>query len=356
MSFFGDMRRRMRRRRRRLKISREGKYFIGITIGIGLAAINTGNNLLYLLLGWMCSVIIASGVLSEQSLRGLVVGRQSPARIFAGRPFLMGISLRNGKGKLPSFSIEIEDLVDGKPLDKKCYFLKIPSGRVQSTSYRHTFARRGAYKFSGFRISTKFPFALFRKSRDVEAEGEVIVFPAIFPVPALPVGAHHGNEDARARRGRRGEFFGLRELREGDDRRDVHWRSSARQGRLMVREYEEEAQRRATIVLDNGLSPEADEAEREALERAISLAASHAAAYLGRNYSVRLIARGAHVASSHGPAQLTRILRTLALLPTTLPDEAYAAIPDAGAENVLVAPRGQGTRRRPAHVARVLEA
>src|SRR5712672_1728063 len=89
--------RRIFRRARRLRVSREGKYFIGITIGVGLAAINTGNNLLFLLLGWMCSVIIASGILSEQSLRGLVVTRQPPPRIFAGRPFLMGISLRNSK-------------------------------------------------------------------------------------------------------------------------------------------------------------------------------------------------------------------------------------------------------------------
>src|SRR5262245_43199623 len=104
------------RRSRRLRSSREGKYFIAITIGVGLAAINTGNNLLFLLLGWMCSVIVASGVLSELSLRGLSVTRQPPARIFAGRPFLMGISLKNHKGKLPSFSIEIEDLlIGGKP-------------------------------------------------------------------------------------------------------------------------------------------------------------------------------------------------------------------------------------------------
>src|SRR5512143_3603931 len=147
---------RLFRRSRRLRSSREGKYFIAISVGVGLAAINTGNNLLFLLLGWMCSVIIASGILSELSLRGLVVTRVPPPRVFAGRPFLMGISLRNSKRRLPSFSIEVEDLVAPvgggapKPLDKKCYFLKIPAGRTQSTSYRHTFARRGLYRFEGF--------------------------------------------------------------------------------------------------------------------------------------------------------------------------------------------------------------
>src|SRR5438105_4586432 len=165
---------------RRLKFTREGRWFCGITIGIGIAAINTGNNLLYLVLGMMLSLIVASGILSEIALRGLRLSRQPPARLHAGRPFLMTITLKNDKQRLPSFSIEIEDLLGGRPLDKKCYFLKIPAGRQQSTSYRHAFPRRGRYPFSGFRVSTKFPFALLRRSRDIEAPGEVTVFPAIY--------------------------------------------------------------------------------------------------------------------------------------------------------------------------------
>ena len=354
--FWQAVRRRFKRRARRLRFTREGKYFVGITIGIGLAAINTGNNLLYLLLGWMISVIVASGVLSELSLRGLVVTRQPPPKIHAGRPFLMGISLRNGKARLPSFSIEIEDLTAGKPLDKKCYFLKIPAGRVQTTSYRHTFARRGVYRFDGFRVSTKFPFALFRKSRDVEHDGEILVFPAVHPVSAPPPGAEHGGEDARARRGRRGEFFGLRELRDGDDHRDVHWRSSAKQGRLMIREYEEETHRRVTILLDNGLPDDASDDEKDALEKAISHAASLAAHYLARHYSVRLLARGSHVPAATGQPHLTRVLKALALLPTVAPDTAFAGAPDPGAENLFVARRGNAPRQRPAGVTRILEA
>lgn len=355
------LRRRVFRRARRLRSSREGKYFIVITVVVGLAAINTGNNLLFLLLGWMCSVIIASGVLAELSLRGISVTRQPPPRVFAGRPFLMRIALKNAKPRLPSFSIEIEDLVASgdppsvRPLDKKCYFLKIPAGRTQATSYRHTFARRGLYRFEGFRIGTKFPFALFRKSRDADAAGELVVFPQVLPVtPPAPSGAQ-GGEDTRARVGRRGEFFGLRDLRDGDDVRDVHWRKAAHLGRLMVREYEEEAQRRATILVDNSLPKGAETADGEALEKAISYAASLASAYVGRGYAVRLIARGAHVPSGSGPTHLLRVLRTLALLETVLPDVPYSGTPDPHAENYLVARRGS-TPAKPANVARVLEA
>jgi uncharacterized protein (DUF58 family) len=332
---------------RRLQFTREGKYFVGITFGVGFAAINTGNNLLYLLLGMMLSLIIASGVLSEMSLRGLEVTRQPPGRIHARRPFLMGIGLKNDKKRLPSFSIEVEDLVGEKPLDKKCYFLKLPAGRLQHTSYRHTFNRRGRYTFTAFRLSTKFPFALFRKSRLVEVEVDVIVYPQLQPMgyPPSPRAFSHGDE-SRGTKGRRGEFHGLHEFRDGDDPRDIHWRSSARKGRPMVREYEDESARRVSIFLDNALYVDAPgparEAAEEGLERAVSVAASLAADYLERGYAVRMVTRGdpSTVSWAQGAVQLPRILRLLALLPTVTPDVAFAAKPDGIADPILVIARG----------------
>ena len=331
---------------RTLKLTREGKYFIGITVGVGFAAINTGNNLLYLLLGMMLSLIIASGVMSESTLRDVDVTRQPPLRIHANRPFLMGIALKNEKQKLASFSVEVEDLVDDKPLDKKCYFLKIPAGRLQHTSYRHLFPRRGRYQFTGFRVSTKFPFALFRKSRRFELPTEVIVFPELVPVRrADPPKARSMGEDARGTKGRRGEFHGLREMREGDDPRDVHWSSTARKGRPMVREYEDEAARRVSIFLDNGLpGGEAckDEKQRDGLERTISVAASLAADYLERGYLVRVVTRGAARPQwLSGPQQLTRLLHFLALLAAEPTEAPFAAPTDNIADPILVVPRGR---------------
>ncbi len=342
---------------RRLQFTREGKYFVGITIGVGFAAINTGNNLLYLLLGMMLSLIIASGIMSELSLRDLTVTRQPPSRIHARRPFLMGIGLANGKKRLPSFSVEVEDLVGERPLDKKCYFLKLPAGRLQHTSYRHTFPRRGRYTYSGFRLSTKFPFALFRKSRLVDRATEVIVYPQLAQLGhAQAPRARVAGLEAQNRRGRQGEFHGLREFRDGDDPRDIHWRSTAKVGRTLVREHEEEAARRVTIYLDNAL-PEGelcpDELAKDGLERAISLAASLAADYLERGYAVRVVTRGDAVPPwLQGPPQLVRLLKTLALLPTATPEQPFPPVGDASAEPILIVRKG-GPR---AAFTRVIEA
>ncbi len=342
---------------RRLRFTKEGRYFVAITIGIGLAAINTGNNLLYLLLGWLLSSIVASGVLSDLTMRALKVSRRAPGNIFANRPFLMEIAVENKKNRLASYSIEIEDMVDGRPLDKKCYFLKIPQGRTQRTSYRHTFPRRGVYELHGFRIATKFPFALFRKSRDVDQVDEVLVFPEVYPVPPPRPRARYLGETQVQKIGRRGEFFGLREYRDGDDRRAIHWRSSARTGKLLVREYEEEAQQRATILLDNALPENPDEDTVDALERAISFAASLTNTYIGMGYAVRFISRGVHLPFSAGPAQLSRVLRELALLEIVTDETRFSGAVDPRSENILVLPTGVGGQAgRPAGISHVLEA
>ena len=349
--------RRAWRGRFRLSVTREGWWFIGITIVVGLAAMNTGNNLLYLLFAMVLSLVLASGVLSNVSLRGVSVTRNPPLRIHAGRPFLMGIALRNEKKKFPSFSVEVEDLVDGKPLDKKCYFLKIPAGRLQLTSYRHVVPRRGRTRFTGFRLSTKFPFALFRKSCAREVEGEVIVLPAVRPIAIAPppLRGLHG-DDASGRLGRRGDFHGLREYRDGDDPRDVHWRSSARRGRAMVREHEEESTLRIALYLDNAL-PDGegcfDLALRDALERAVSLAASLAVHYLERGYAVRLVTRGSAAPWATSTAQSLALLRYLALLPTVDESVPFATAGETRREALLVARRGA---RRQGGFAQVIEA
>jgi uncharacterized protein (DUF58 family) len=324
---------------RRLKFTREGRYFFFISLGIGFAAVNTGNNLLYLLLGMTLSLIVASGVLSELALRRLRVVRQLPAEIYAERPFLVGMELVNEKRRIPSFSIEIEDLAGGKLLEKKCYFLKIPPGRSQHTSYRYAFPTRGAHRFDGVRLSTKFPFALFRKSRDLTLPAEVVVYPAIVDVADLIRGWRSDpGQVALARSGRGEDFYAVREFRPGDDSREIHWKSTAKTGRLMLREREDATSRRVAIYLDNRTpDPETPEA-RSQVERAISRAASLAIHYVERGYRVRLVTRTARVNEGTGRAHLRGLLRTLALLEVVAGDDRHEPLPIARGDGILVSP------------------
>jgi uncharacterized protein (DUF58 family) len=335
---------------RKLTFTREGRIVVILAVGIGVAAVNTGNNLLYLLLGWLLSFIIASGVLSEMTMRNLRITRTPPVTVIAGQPFVMQLTIHNDKPRRASYSIQIEDLVEGRPVDKRCYFLKIPAGKSQSASYRHSFSRRGVYSITGMRVSTTFPFGLFRKSRDVSGATEVTVYP-----PRVAVAQHIAavtaiGEAMSQRTGRNGEFFGLREHRLGDDRRNVHWRSSARSGRLLVREYEDQRARRISLVLDNGVSPETlaaaaenmptpqDQAQLFALEHAIATAWSLAARYLDEQWSVQIITRGCHVPFGQGRMQQQRIAHALASLPNTLASVGFTGVVPPRQDSVLIVP------------------
>jgi uncharacterized protein (DUF58 family) len=302
---------------RRFPPTREGWWFLLLTLVVGAAAVNAGVNLLFLVFGMMIFLILASGVLSELCLRGLEVTRRPPGSIHAGSPYLMGIAVRNQKHRLPTFSLEVEDLVAEKPVDRRCYYLKLPAGRVQETAYRNTLGRRGYHQLTGFRLSTRFPFGLIRKSRDVDAPMRLLVYPALVAVPDQLIPGQRAEEGRRQMKSpsRRGDFYGLREFRAGDDPRDIHWRASARRGRLFLRESEDESSRTLTIVLEDADGADTTDAGAPAaFEAAVSLAASLAVQLLRRGYHVGLSAGGVHLPPAGGPGAAGHMLETLALV------------------------------------------
>ena len=300
-----------------LRMTREGWWFMAATLLLGLGAINAGLNLLFAIFGMMLFLILASGVMSELCLRDLKLTRRPPGSIHAGTPFLMGIVVRNEKTQLPTFSLEVEDLTDERPVERRCYFLKLPAGRQQETAYRNTLRRRGLHDFIGFRISTRFPFGLIRKSRDIEVATQLLVYPALVPVDSLQLdgGITQHNTSNVARQSRAGEWSGMRDYRAGDDPRQIHWRSSAKRRRLLVRESEEESGKRALVVLDEPQTarPIDKDGTDPAFEAAVSLAASVALALLDRGFQVDLQTRSGWVRGGSGPGAAREILRALAL-------------------------------------------
>lgn len=328
------------KRRRRLKVTRQGGYFLLVTVAIGLGAINTGNNLLFLLLGWLLSAIIASGILSNLCLRGLEVSRRVPTRVFANEPFFVEIEARNNKGRVASYSLQVEDIGEGKTIDKRCYFLKLPAKKKQSASYRHTVGRRGWCHFDGIRVSTKFPFGLFEKSIVLAHKTPLLVFPETRSVTLDPTTARKVGEHLVQKVGRHGEFFALREYRDGDDRRRIHWKTSAKRRSLVIREYQDESQRQITLLLDNALPVSANEEQVEAFEEAVRVCASLAREYLQRGYAVGLITRDQTVPLSAGKQQEHRILCFLAVVVSVLDTVPFSSSVGERADALVVVPKG----------------
>lgn len=300
---------------RKLKFTREGKYYVGITLGVGFAAINTGNNLLYLLLGMLVSLMLVSGVMSELSLRDLTVTRRLPTRAQVGRAHLVEIEVYNHKKRVPSYAIEVEDLRAGQPADKRCFFLKISPSSAQVAAYRRTPARRGRDRHTGFRIATRFPFGLFEKSREVSSDGELVIYPAVDPVRLPPEerGRMVGGVGTSGR-GSSDETYCLRPMRDGDDPRDIYWRKSAILGQTVLRERARETRPDTRLVIDTVKPKDAGDQFSQGFEKRIREVASRAVAHIKRGDGV--IVRTTRGEESRGDRNVgaDRILRFLALL------------------------------------------
>ena len=322
---------------RKLRFTRQGRWFVGITLLVGFGAINTGNNLLYMLLGMMLGLIIVSGVMSETMLRKVRVLRLPGEPIFAGRQATVQYRLHNDKRLFPSFSIEVteeasgsKEAVDGAKMRRKSRTkakkqrdLAIPrglvhrigAGRQRVGTGQILIAKRGLYKYDTIELATRFPFGFFRKSRNLDRFAERLVFPRLVPPPRVVEGAFQpeGHHD-RQQKGIGQEYFGLRDYQHGEDWRRIHWKVSARRGELIIRENQRELSRTLTIAIHHALPPESKAVAHEAAERAIEVAAALARKYLSEGYTVGLATLDGAVRPGLGTAQLTLILSALAVL------------------------------------------
>ncbi len=238
------------------KVSREGWiYFAGVLL-VALAALNTGNNLLFLILASLIALILMSGILSSISLSGIEMRLTLPEHIFAGQSVRAFVELENQKLTLPSFSLRVEAVQEkGAPtsaiLEKAVYFPYLPKQDCLQQSVPMTFQRRGLYRQDAFRIVTRFPFGFLQKARRLDLKTEALVYPSVEPtaeyMEVLPVlqGALES-----VTKGRGQDLYALRDYVHTDSARLVHWKATARSGSLMVREFTREEDSRVLLVLD----------------------------------------------------------------------------------------------------------
>ena len=298
-----------RRMPRGLRFTRHGKIYTAVTLGVGIAAVNTGNNLLFLMLGLMLGLILVSGILSEITLRGLSVQRGLPETAAAGTVFPAELRVANTKRFASSFAVELRDEIDGVPFRRRCFFLRVAPGEDRAIAYRCEIDRRGTARFGGTLISTRFPFGLFEKQRFIPLEAAVIVLPQNIPVPmpnGISVDGDHVSPDRRAGFGT--EYRELREMVPGDDPRRIDWRATARLRSFMVRRHEVEADSFVEILLDASAS------ENEDAEENIARAASIVRLCAARRVPVRLVTGADAIRECRSGTDCLPLLIHLALL------------------------------------------
>ena len=316
-------------------VTRAGIVYVLVTLVIGIAALNTGNNLLYIVVAAMLAAILVSGFVSAWVLRWLELDVRLPEHVFAGRAVIGRLVLRNLQRWLPSFSICIvsarkkratpprqwqwETTTFAFPMNRPpgrqwlrvpdlrlrrvtilppppgifegmAYFPYVPPKAQLSADLELRFGRRGRYREDGFGLATRFPFAFLTKTRHVSLPREVLVYPRVEPteelLEILPL--VRGEWESFVR-GRGSDLHRIREYMPEDSARHVDWKATAKSGSLKVREFTREDERRLCIVFDN---PEEGKILDSAYERAVDLAASLAWHFADQEAQVSFVVPG----------------------------------------------------------------
>lgn len=365
----------------RTSFTLEGLLFVVFLIIIGFAAWNNGNNLLYLVLSAMLAFLIAANLIARVALADVSIQLRFPDHIFAGEPANISVTLSNHKRFMPSYSLMVEALSDdeeedeeevkesrgagaqksrgeseketgpqGSPaamqtlrrLGKLAYFVLVPAQTSARQRTEHTFARRGRYPITGFRVATKFPAGFFKKWRRIDASGEILVYPKPQPLDdfyhTLPMLAGQIQSHAR---GSGDDLYAIRRYHPSDHIRNIDWKATAKSMQMMVREHMREDEWRLTIVFDTASPPvparqevghlstgksegsqlssnNADEFQQR-FERAVSMAASLSNHFILERAEVELITTMEQhdVKSGSGYEHLYKILASLATLQPT---------------------------------------
>ena len=293
-----------------IRITKVGLWYVLFTVIVSIAATNTGNNALYMVLALMLGVLVASGLLSRQNVRGLEVVLEAPGEIYANRPFHLHFRLRNRGGGLPRWLLLFSVSRKGRPL----LVPYLPRRGHGVGDAELILPRRGRISLDAVHVSSLFPFGFFRKGVRYPVELPLLVYPEIFPAASSRLRSPGTvGEEPTHRAGRGHELYTLRGFRHGDDPRGIHWKQTARTGDMVFMEREAETGRRLAILFDNGVGTLADSEELR-FERLVSEAATAALDYLARGYQVELVSRDRMVGFGRGRQHRHALLEALALV------------------------------------------
>jgi len=279
--------------KRRTRITREGFFLALLALLLGVAAYNASLNLLYLVSFFLLAAIVVGGLAATTNLRGISVERIMPPNVCCGEEFPVFVKIHNRKRFLSSFAITVRDyLPEGLSLYPSSVFaLTVSPDETATYSYAATCTRRGVFEIEALRLSTRFPFGLFDNFYVLSQPAELIVFPQLGTIQesmlAMSQELYGATRAQTFLRGYQEELHGLREFRPGDNPKHIHWKSTAKHRKEMVKEFESEKSRELNICLDTYVATGDEEGQR-LLEKAISFVATYLSDLSGENFEIAL--------------------------------------------------------------------
>lgn len=207
---------------------------MALTLLLGFSAVNTGNNLIFLVVSGLLAFMCVTGLAGMVNLQRLSPEIVPPPEIYANTPVLIRVRLRNGKRFLPSFLIRLT-CADSQSLTVPI----VAAGGSAETTIRISFRERGLGSVGIITVSSIFPVNFFNRYWSFNLAEPLVVFPRLLPGrlggegDRLRPGGHHPER----RTGLDGELEGIRGYSGRESLRLVHWKLSARSDELLVKEF-----------------------------------------------------------------------------------------------------------------------
>ncbi len=244
-----------------VRFTKVGTTYIAATIVLAVAAINTGNNAIYIAVTLMLGCLLLSGIASKSGLRHLSIEIEGIDEAWAGRPANGRLRVRND-----SRLWNVRDVVLTSPALADAVLVPIVPRRSELiVTAAFQFPRRGRAHVSGIDSYTRYPFGFVLKKRRLRVESDVVVYPQILSEEMVnerfrPAA---GDDSPAGRPGPGTEIHSFREYARGDSLRQVHWKKSASVGRWIMKQSDAEVARSLHVVVDpfrpRGASDEAFE-------------------------------------------------------------------------------------------------
>lgn len=326
----------------RFRLTREGIHLLFVVLFIFVGAVLRDINLLILIAAAMIGLLLLQWRFNVGTITGLTTARKLPERVSQGKPVSCQLTVTNPKRWLGAWLILAEDAVEqlapvASPVPSKGATLidEIPPRMSSTASFDLVFLNRGRFRVGPSMLSTRFPLNLGRGWRTLENSQEILVHPRLGELTqaarTLLFTDREGQAKSSVHAGvHETEFFGLRPWVNGDSRRWIHWRTTAKMGELSVRQFERLQQQQVCVLLDLYCEKGKQSQENEiACEKAISFVATLAhrtVRVAGNKLNVAIAAeRTVTLTSIQSPVLVQNLLDELAVVaPSPTPDRRSA--------------------------------
>ncbi len=302
-----------------MKRSKVALVILGVTL---LFALATGFALLYRFAYVLVMLLGLAFIWSWLNLQWLqVVADRRTTRTQVGQWAEERLWVRN-ISPLPKSWLEIKDKTD-LPGHHTAAVINLSGRGFRSWKVRTDCRQRGRYTLGPVNIASEDPFGLFHLERNMGTIHNLLVYPRTVELPHLFLPPNDLPGDSSLQRRTHHitpNASSIRDYLYGDSFNRIHWRSTARLGKLMVKEFDAEPSSEIWLILDMGKRAHAGSGEESTEEYGVTIAASIARRYLDANLSVGLITYGSDqiaIPAERGPAQLNRVMDALALVRAT---------------------------------------